>query len=315
MAFHPVATFQRSLIRINHETWRPSAQRDTSKHSVALKPFWDATTSDKSSFRKRSPADLHKNKHNSKETASKRKRKGVTIQDPTSHHSPDSLEFTVKRNEPRHRIKPSNHSSVVKHIAQTYIHLERRKSTAGQSRAAAHSSVNNSQARDRYMDRWEQRDTIIHASTQIYDKETSVKSARNHKGWNKHRRQSGRSDIKNKGQQAVKKPFRDLTKPDFPKDPPKVSDPRKASSKPVGVTKKDDSDQCLSYTAQDFPDNDSRRIRTGPDLQPLPWFSHDDIQKMVLLSEGEVVSKAKVPAHGQVLQVALNPPAHQQVHC
>ncbi|KAM3614923.1 uncharacterized protein V6R79_020828 [Siganus canaliculatus] len=313
MALHPVATFQRSLTRINHGTWRPSAQRDMSKHSVAHEPFGDAAASDKMSSRKRSPTDPHKSKHSSKETASKRKRKGVSIQNPTSHHNPDPLEFTVKRNGPRHRIKPSNHSSVVKHTAQTYIHLERRKSTAGQSRALAHSSVINRQPRDRHMDRWEQRDTIMHANTQIHDKETSVKSAQNHRDWKKHRQQSGLSDRKNKGQHAVKNPSRGLTKSDFPKDPPKVSRPRKASFKPVGVPKKDDSEQCLSYTAQDFLDSDNRRIRTGPDLQHTPWFSHDDIQKMVLLSEGEVASKAKVPAHGQVLQLALNPPAHQQL--
>ncbi|NXW47794.1 F198A protein, partial [Nyctiprogne leucopyga] len=36
-----------------------------------------------------------------------------------------------------------------------------------------------------------------------------------------------------------------------------------------------------------------------------PWFSADDLQKMQLLAHGRVVSKTRVPAHGQVLRVGL----------
>ncbi|NWS73462.1 F198A protein, partial [Crotophaga sulcirostris] len=36
-----------------------------------------------------------------------------------------------------------------------------------------------------------------------------------------------------------------------------------------------------------------------------PWFSDDDLQKMRLLARGQVVSKTRVPAHGQVLRVGL----------
>ncbi|NXB69502.1 F198A protein, partial [Donacobius atricapilla] len=36
-----------------------------------------------------------------------------------------------------------------------------------------------------------------------------------------------------------------------------------------------------------------------------PWLSADDLQKMWLLSRGQVVSKTRVPAHGQVMRVGL----------
>ncbi|KAL2083878.1 hypothetical protein ACEWY4_019396 [Coilia grayii] len=40
-------------------------------------------------------------------------------------------------------------------------------------------------------------------------------------------------------------------------------------------------------------------------LESLPWLSKDDVKKMAFLSGSEVLSKARVPGHGQVLQVAL----------
>lgn len=36
-----------------------------------------------------------------------------------------------------------------------------------------------------------------------------------------------------------------------------------------------------------------------------PWFSADDLQKMRLLSSGQVVSKSRIPAHGQIMRVGL----------
>ncbi|XP_064362181.1 Golgi-associated kinase 1A isoform X1 [Dromaius novaehollandiae] len=36
-----------------------------------------------------------------------------------------------------------------------------------------------------------------------------------------------------------------------------------------------------------------------------PWFSADDVQKMKLLANGEVVAKTRIPAHGQILRVSL----------
>ena len=119
----------------------------------------------------------------------------------------------------------------------------------------------------------------------------------------------------------MKKPSRDLKKhhnlseePSEERKNPASLDRRKALSKPEASVKKDDGGWCRSFRDQDFPESDHRRVRISPDLRPLPWLSEDDIQKMELLAEGEVVSKARVPAHGQVLQVALDPPAHQQVH-
>ncbi|KAM3873474.1 Golgi-associated kinase 1A [Diretmus argenteus] len=82
--------------------------------------------------------------------------------------------------------------------------------------------------------------------------------------------------------------------------------------RPRAAVKKTDSGWCQSFREQDFPDSDQRRIRISPDVQPLPWLSEDDTQKMELLAGGEVVSKARVPAHGQVLKVALDGPLTNQ---
>lgn len=47
------------------------------------------------------------------------------------------------------------------------------------------------------------------------------------------------------------------------------------------------------------------RRRRGVDRDAPPWLSADDLQKMWLLSRGQVVSKTCVPAHGQVMRVGL----------
>lgn len=39
--------------------------------------------------------------------------------------------------------------------------------------------------------------------------------------------------------------------------------------------------------------------------ESLPWFSEDDVKKMNFLARGTVLSKARIPGHGQVLQVGL----------
>ncbi|XP_010895293.2 Golgi-associated kinase 1A [Esox lucius] len=65
-----------------------------------------------------------------------------------------------------------------------------------------------------------------------------------------------------------------------------------------------------------FPDTDTQEIRTGsPDS--LPWLSKDDVQKMEFLKGSKVISKARVPAHGQVLQIGLGgaPVADHGGHC
>ncbi|KAJ6666455.1 hypothetical protein lerEdw1_020178 [Lerista edwardsae] len=45
-------------------------------------------------------------------------------------------------------------------------------------------------------------------------------------------------------------------------------------------------------------------LRIGEKI--VPWLSQDDVQKMTLLATGAVASKARIPAHGQVLRVALS---------
>ncbi|XP_048883004.1 Golgi-associated kinase 1A [Brienomyrus brachyistius] len=70
-----------------------------------------------------------------------------------------------------------------------------------------------------------------------------------------------------------------------------------------GVKKKE-AVWCTKVTQDDFLESGNRGIRSR--AKHLQWFSEDDIQKMELLSGGEVISKARVPAHGQVLQVGLS---------
>ncbi|NXC97257.1 F198A protein, partial [Certhia familiaris] len=47
------------------------------------------------------------------------------------------------------------------------------------------------------------------------------------------------------------------------------------------------------------------RRRRGLERGTPPWLSADDLQKMWLLSSGQVVSKTRVPAHGQIMRVGL----------
>ncbi|NXP45059.1 F198A protein, partial [Heliornis fulica] len=53
------------------------------------------------------------------------------------------------------------------------------------------------------------------------------------------------------------------------------------------------------------PGRGRRRQQQGMGGDAPPWFSDDDLQKMQLLASGRVVSKTRVPAHGQVLRVGL----------
>ncbi|XP_069816489.1 Golgi-associated kinase 1A [Dendropsophus ebraccatus] len=53
---------------------------------------------------------------------------------------------------------------------------------------------------------------------------------------------------------------------------------------------------------------------------PPPWFTADDLRKMKLLSEGEIIAKSRIPAHGQVLKVGLclshmDGTCHHKNHC
>ncbi|XP_054847777.1 Golgi-associated kinase 1A isoform X2 [Eublepharis macularius] len=46
------------------------------------------------------------------------------------------------------------------------------------------------------------------------------------------------------------------------------------------------------------------RLRFGEKI--LPWFSLDDVQKMKFLANTAIVNKTRIPAHGQILRVALS---------
>lgn len=129
---------------------------------------------------------------------------------------------------------------------------------------------------------------------------------------NKHPQRGRHTHTNSSEHRSVKKPSRNHKKLHyFPEHPPEAkvnrpSDPRTAVNR---------GDWCRTFREQDFSDSDHRRIRMSRDLQPLPWFSRDDVEKLELLAEGEVLSKARVPAHGQILQVAMDPPEHHQVSC
>ncbi|KAM4705125.1 Golgi-associated kinase 1A [Rhinophrynus dorsalis] len=58
------------------------------------------------------------------------------------------------------------------------------------------------------------------------------------------------------------------------------------------------------------PENTQRmqnKEKEGFTKEVPPWFTSDDVQKIRLLSEGEIVAKSRIPAHGQVLKVGLCP--------
>lgn len=103
-------------------------------------------------------------------------------------------------------------------------------------------------------------------------------------------------------QQVVEVDFGDPIQPSY-----QPSQTRDALSK---LDRASQSDPCPSWAEQDFSEGDRRLIRVSSHLKPLPWFSEDDLKKMELLASAEVTSKVKVPAHGQVLQVALE---HREV--
>uniref|UniRef100_A0A3Q1F433 Golgi associated kinase 1A n=1 Tax=Acanthochromis polyacanthus TaxID=80966 RepID=A0A3Q1F433_9TELE len=299
----PVAAFQYPFSHIHSGAWRTSTAKETFKHLVPSKPFGDAAGSDKNSIKERNHTGKHRNKLKSKGIPSKRK---DAIQ-PTRNHHPNSPEFTVNRPESKHRIKPSNHSAVVKHTAQTYIYLERSKSTPAHIPALAHTIIRDRRIAGQQAGGWDDRQTNVNAYMDKHGSHTSTKPAEHHQ--EKHREEikhSGKSDQLDKEQQAVKKTPKELRQHhNLFEDPSKAmkNPEEKAESKPKESIKKDDSGWCRSFKEQDFADSDHRRIRVSTNLQPLTWFSKDDIQKMELLAGGQVVSKARVPAHGQVLQV------------
>ncbi|KAG8572837.1 hypothetical protein GDO81_012181 [Engystomops pustulosus] len=78
------------------------------------------------------------------------------------------------------------------------------------------------------------------------------------------------------------------------------------------------SSDCIKFQSEKFKSDHLNAERfTG---NPPPWFTSDDLQKMKLLFEGEIIAKSRIPAHGQVLKVALclshmDGQCHQKNHC
>ncbi|KAE8596834.1 hypothetical protein XENTR_v10016258 [Xenopus tropicalis] len=92
-------------------------------------------------------------------------------------------------------------------------------------------------------------------------------------------------------------------------------------NKTVSILKVNSDSKSLSYTQNFFMNNKKHCLKFKPkknqeyhaktslgfNEEAPPWFTSDDLKKMRLLSEGEVVAKSRIPAHGQVLQVGLCP--------
>ncbi|XP_034985374.1 Golgi-associated kinase 1A [Zootoca vivipara] len=62
---------------------------------------------------------------------------------------------------------------------------------------------------------------------------------------------------------------------------------------------------CKEPQPNGFSGRRESSLRLGENA--LPWFTLDDVEKMKLLANGTVVSKHRIPAHGQILQVVLSP--------
>ncbi|XP_075896806.1 Golgi-associated kinase 1A [Nelusetta ayraudi] len=134
-----------------------------------------------------------------------------------------------------------------------------------------------------------------------------------HKAEKKQSQQPKRSSKASREHQAVEEASRDP--PPSPHQPSRTRETTGPLGPRKDLPKLDEASQsgpCLNPAVQDFPEGDRRPIRVGSHLRPLPWLSEDDLEKMALLAGAEVVSKVKVPAHGQVLQVALEPRGAKQ---
>lgn len=293
----PVVSIQQHHPHIHNSRTRPG--KETSKYSVPHRPSGDAVGDDKNSFKVRSHTNTHRQKQRSTDAASKNKEVAGASQS-ASHHHPQLSNFAVNNAEPKHRIKPSNHIAVVKPMAHAQIYLQRNKSTRAYRPSPAE-SINRHPQGDRH--------TNANGQTIISHSSTKIEHQQNRQAV-KH---SGKNDNVGKEPLSVKNPPRDRKKQQYFSDNPSDVKENSGPSDHRKAVNRDDSD-CWTFKEQEFSER-NRRIRMSEDLQSLPWFSQDDAQKMELLARGKVLSKARVPAHGQVLQVAMDPPAHHQVPC
>ncbi|XP_034029801.1 Golgi-associated kinase 1A isoform X2 [Thalassophryne amazonica] len=249
------------------------------KRSIPPKTFGDAAS--------------NQNKDKRKGTTSKSKAAPGAGQPRTSRRPPVP-EFIVNSTQPKTRIKLRNHGAVVKHTAQTAIRLERTESLPQIPSSA--------KTADRKADALKQGSWM------------SGRRAEHRQDAAKH---SGKFDKAAK-QQAANKPSRNLKKRQNrsedlseTKTKPELVDHKMSLTRLQTAVKKDGSSWFQSARECRFPGSDHRSIRMSPDLSSVPWLSNDDIQKMKLLADWNVISKSRVPAHGQVLQVALDGPTPQ----
>ncbi|XP_062421345.1 Golgi-associated kinase 1A isoform X2 [Pungitius pungitius] len=260
--------------------WRPGAQRETPKHATQPEAlgFLETGGEDKSNTRARRIKGEHK------AVASRERGTARGAQPSAGRLRPRPPEVTVNAARPKPRIKP------------------RHRRVQDDRPAAAHGLVNGRLAAGRQADG--------RTRTKLAEHQRALGQAAAH---------IGKSDKGGQEQKAIKKPSLDLKQHHNVSEThlkgrrsPGPAARRKVLFKPGAAAREGDGAWCRSFREQDFPDSDRRGIRISPDLRPLPWFSQDDIRKMELLAEGQVVSKARVPAHGQVLQVGLDAPPHQQ---
>lgn len=251
---------------------------------------------------KRRHTDLHEI-HKTKGVTSKTRTISGTILQPTNHHHSGIQQLIVNKR-PKYRSTPSNHSILVRNAA----HIT----------ALADTLTSDTQAADRLIGRGRDRHPNRKEDMQIHSSHASKKLVERRQALE--RKATKNSKEPNKQHKALRKTSSEVRKhlhlPELPsvlKKDPGLVEHRKTLSVPKAAVKTNDSSWCQRLTEKDFPDGDQRRVRISLDLWPLPWLSEDDIQKMELLAVGEVRSKARVPAHGQVLQVSLKPPK-QQVH-
>ncbi|KAM4735566.1 uncharacterized protein gask1a isoform 2-T2 [Anableps anableps] len=286
-----VSGFRQPVPHIHSRTRRHGSGKETSISSELHKPLGSTAGDVKIIYKKKqSSQDIRKDMTDMFLAASRL-------------HSQLSV-FTGNNVELQHRTKPSSHTAVVKHTPQTHTHPKEAVPTGNHKPSPADTIKSGRRAARRH--------TNQVADRQMKGSQTSAKHNQHHTALERHRKAPKHSG-KPVSVGKEEKPSGDLKKyRDFSKDPTVSPDHRQALSQLQATAQKDGRDWCQGFREQDFSNSDQRKIRVGGDLQHLPWLSRDDVEKMKLLAGGDVVSKARVPAHGQVLQVALGLPAHHQ---
>lgn len=248
-----------------------SAWRPPSKHPVV--PDNDKKRADA----RRS--SVSRNKHEAEEAAGA---------DRHPNRRPGLPEFTGSDKERQQRKPPGSPRQREGHRVQTHVESESPDPNPQVNRGASHTQAG------------KQQDGRTNVPTDRHAGKTPAEQNRRH---------PGNSDGAGRRRLAVEEPLGDLKKCHNPSTRKKPASPEggKPLSEPGAALNGGDGGACARIGEHDLSDADRRRVRFSPALRPLPWLSEDDVQKMAFLAGGEVVSKAKLPAHGQVLQVALAP--------